>query len=160
MIKNDERVSVLSSYGTRGLLLASGLIAAGITAMILFAPNAFYGSYGIEIGANVSLANELRAPAGLLLLAGLLMLTGVFRQEFAILSLATATAVYLSYGLSRILSMAIDGVPHSGLVTAAVIEIAIGGICLVDLIRYRKTTIAHQIAAEGVWYETTGEDAA
>ena len=152
MTKNDERVSLFSSYGTRGLLLASGLIAAGIAAMILFAPNAFYGGYGIEIGANVSLANELKAPAGVLLLAGLLMLAGVFRSEFAIPSLATATAVYLSYGLSRILSMAIDGVPHSGLVSAAVIEIAIGGICLVDLMRHRKATVARQIAAEGVWY--------
>jgi hypothetical protein len=84
MTNNDKTMSVLSSYGTRGLLLASGLIAAGITAMILFAPNVFYGGYGIEIGANVSLVNELKAPAGLLLLAGLLMLAGVFRQEFAI----------------------------------------------------------------------------
>ncbi len=140
-------MNAIGLYITKGLLLASGLIAAAIAAMILFAPNAFYGSYGIEIGANVSLANELKAPAGLLLLAGLLMLVGVFRSEFAILSLATATAVYLSYGLSRISSMAIDGVPHSALVSAAVIEIAIGGICLVDLIRHRKATIAHQIAA-------------
>lgn len=84
MTKNDERVSLFSSYATRGLLLASGLIAAGIAAMILFAPNAFYGGYGIEIGANVNLANELKAPAGLLLLAGLLMLAGVFRSEFVI----------------------------------------------------------------------------
>ena len=109
-------MNAIGLYITKGLLLASGLIAAAIAAMILFAPNAFYGSYGIEIGANVSLANELKAPAGLLLLAGLLMLVGVFRSEFAILSLATATAVYLSYGLSSISSMAIDGVPHLSLI--------------------------------------------
>lgn len=148
MTKNDERMSVFSSYGTRGLLLASGLIAASIAVMILFVPNVFYGGYGIEIGANVSLANELKASAGLLLLAGPLMLAGVFRSEFVIPSLATATVAYLSYGLSRISSMAIDGVPHSGLVSAAVIEIAIGGICLVDLMRHRKTIVAHQIATE------------
>jgi len=130
MTKNNVRVGLFSSYATRGLLLASGLIAASIAAMILFAPNAFYEGYGIEIGANVSLGNELKAPAALLLLAALIMLAGVFRSEFAIPSLATATAVYLSYGLSRILSIAIDGVPHSGLVSAAVIEIAIGGVCL------------------------------
>lgn len=160
MTKNDERASLLGTYGTRGLLLASGLIAAGIAAMILFAPNTFYAGYGIEIGANVSLANELKAPAGLLLLAGLLMLAGVFRSKFAISSLATATAVYLSYGLSRILSMANDGVPHSGLVSAATIEVAIGAICFVDLMRHRKTTVARQIAGEGAWYSIREEDAA
>jgi hypothetical protein len=160
MRNNDERVSLLSSYGTRGLLLASGLIAASIAAMILFAPSAFYGGYGLEIGANISLTSELKAPAGLLLLAGLLMLAGVFRSEFTIPSLATGTAVYLSYGLSRILSMAIDGVPNSGLVSAAVIEVAIGGFCLMVLILHRRTTVGRRIAAESVSYANTEEDAA
>ncbi len=160
MTRKDERIELFRSYGTRGLLLASGLISSCIAMMILFAPNAFYGSYGIEIAANVGLANELKAPAGLLLLAGLLMLLGVFKLEFAIPSLAIATAVYLSYGLSRVLSMAIDGYPHSGLVSAAVFEIAVGGLCLVDLIRHRKKTAAPEIAAEGVMYATTEEDAA
>ena len=145
MTKYDERMSVYGSYGTRGLLLASGLIAAGIAATILIVPSAIYGNYGIDIGSNTSLANELKAPAGLLFMAGLLMLAGVFRSEFAIPSLATATAVYLSYGLSRILSMAIDGVPHSGLVSAAIIEVAIGAISLADLMRYRKTSVAIQV---------------
>lgn len=134
-------------YITRGLLLACGLIAAGIAMMILFAASAFYAGYGIEIGADVSLANEMKAPAGLLLLAGLLMMAGVFKLKFAIPSLATAAAVYLSYGLSRILSMAIDGAPHSGLVSAAVIEVAIGAICLVELIKHRKRVTTHRIAA-------------
>ena len=84
--ENDERVGLLSSYGTRGLLLAGSLIATAIATMILFAPNAFYAGYGIEI--------------------------------------------------------------------------AIGGICLVDLIRHRKTTGARRFAAEGVWHAITDEDAA
>jgi hypothetical protein len=119
--------------------------AAGIAATILFVPSALYGSYGIDIGSNISLASELKAPAGLLFIAGLLMLAGAFRSEFAIPSLATAAGVYLSYGLARILSMAIDGVPHSGLVSAAVIEVVIGAISLVDLMRYRKTNTAVQV---------------
>ena len=154
MKQNDERTSVFSAYGTRGLLLASGLIAAGIAATILFAPNAFYSAYGIEIGSNVSLANELKAPAGALLLAGLLMLAGVFRSEFTVPSLATATAMYLSYGLSRLLSMAIDGVPHGGLVSAAVLEIAIGAICFVDLARYRKTNVVRRSTAGNIGHAT------
>jgi hypothetical protein len=141
MTRNDKRPSALSAYATRALLLASGVIAAGIAAMIFLAPDAFYGGYGIDIGANVSLANELKAPAGALLLAGFLMMAGAFKSEFTIPALAAATAVYLSYGLSRILSIAIDGVPHSGLVSAAAIEVAIGMVCCVDLVRHRKTAL-------------------
>ena len=160
MTKNEEKVSLFSSYRTRGLLLASGLIAVSIAAMILFAPNVFYEAYGIEVGANVSLVNELKAPAGLLLLAGLLMLLGVFKSRFGIPSLATASAVYLSYGMSRILSMTIDGEPHSGLVSAALIELAIGAICFLDLMQqHRKTTVARQVAAERGWHAVSEEDA-
>lgn len=131
-------MNTIGLYLTRGLLLASGLLATTIATMILLAPGAFYGGYGIDIGADASLASELKAPAGALLLAGVLMTAGTFRSAFIVPSLATAAAVYLSYGLSRILSMAIDGIPHSGLVSAATIELAIGGVCLLDLLRHRK----------------------
>lgn len=159
MIRIDGKVSIRSSYATRALLLASGLIAASIAAMIFIAPHAFYGSYGIDLGADASLANELKAPAGALLLAGILMLAGVVRTEFTIPSLATASAIYLSYGLSRVLSMAIDGLPHSGLVSAAQLELVIGAICFVDLVRHRKTIVAHREAATGNWREITRDDA-
>jgi hypothetical protein len=79
MTTNTKNVNVFSAYLIRVLLLASGLLAAGIAATILFAPDAFYTGYGIDVGSNVNLANELKAPAGLLLIAGLLMLIGVFR---------------------------------------------------------------------------------
>ena len=140
MTTNTEKMNVLSLYVSRGLLLVSGLLAAGIAAMILFAPDAFYSGYGIDVGSNVNLTNEMKAPAGMLLLAGLLMLIGVLRAELAALSLATATVIYLSYGLSRLLSMAIDGVPNSALVLAAVLEVGIGLACLFGLLLHRRAT--------------------
>ena len=160
MTKRDRKASLISAYGTRGLLLVSGLTATVIAGMILLAPTAFYGGYGIEVGANVSLTNELKAPAGLLLLAGLLILVGAFRSEFIITSLTTATVVYLAYGLSRILSMTMDGMPNDGIVGAAAIEIAIGGICLLDLMRHQSTTTARRTADRDRWTVTAREDAA
>ena len=159
MTKNIENMTRLSAYLTKGLLLASGLIAAGIAATILFAPDAFYASYGIETGSDVSLSNELKAPAGTLLLAGLLMLAGVVRTEFTLASLGTASLIYLSYGLSRLLGMAIDGIPHSGLVSAAMLEIAIGVISLLVFARCRKTKSAFgaRIAARDDWNAPTEE---
>ncbi len=158
MTKNIENMTRFSSYATKGLLLTSGLLAAGIAATILFAPDAFYASYGIEVSSNVSLANELKASAGMLFIAGLLMLAGVIRTELTVASLGTATVTFLSYGLSRLLSMAIDGVPHSGLVSAAVLEIAIGVICLIVFMRFRRYGFTARIAGRDTWNAPTVEE--
>lgn len=132
-------MSSTSVFVIRGMLLVSGLLATGVAVAIIVAPHPFYAGYGIDIGMNASLANELKAPAGTLLIAGLLMLVGVARFEFAATSLAIASVVYLSYGLSRLLSFAVDGVPHSALVSAAVLELALGAICLLDFVRVRAS---------------------
>ena len=126
-----------SLFVTRGLLLVSGLLATGIAATILAAPDPFYAGYGIDVSSDVSLANELKAPAGTLLIAGLLMLVGVVKPRYAVTSLAIGSVIYLSYGLSRVLSMAVDGFPHSALVSAAMLELVLGAICLLGLVRLR-----------------------
>ncbi len=127
-----------STYTARLILVVSGLVAVGIAATILFAPGAFYSGYGIDVSGNPTLANELKAPAGALLIGGLLMFAGVIRSKLAVLSLTIASVIYLSYGLSRALSIVLDGIPHSGMVGAAVIEIVIGGICLLTLLHVRR----------------------
>lgn len=133
---------------TRGLLLASGLLAAGVAATTLIAPRAFHAFYGIEIGTEVNLSNELKAPAGVLLVTGLLALAAVFRIGLANLALGTGAGVFLSYGISRLFSMATDGAPDSALVLAAVIELATGAACLIRLGQIRRaatsSTVHHQ----------------
>ena len=138
-----------SLYVTRRLLLASGLLASGIAATILAAPDPFYAGYGIDISSNVSLANELKAPAGTLLAAGLLMLVGVVKREYAETSLAVASVIYLSYGLSRLWSIAIDGIPHSALVSAAMLELALGAVCLLGFVRLRVNARRNRNARGG-----------
>ncbi len=129
-------------YGSRSILALAGLIAVAIAATILFAPGAFYAGYGIELSGNPTLANELKAPSGMLLVTGLIMFAGVARREWVVPSLATATVVYLSYGIARLTSIALDGVPHSGMVSAAVIELVIGVICLATLLSRRRELVA------------------
>lgn len=134
----DKRKVLNGSYKVKLTLLVSGLVAVGIAGTILVAPEVFYAGYGIEIAGDTTLVNELKAPAGALLVAGLLMLAGVFRTELVVVSLTTAAVVYLSYGLSRLLSMAMDGLPDSGLVSAASIELGIGVACVLALLRARE----------------------
>ncbi|MBT8433959.1 MAG: DUF4345 family protein, partial [Gammaproteobacteria bacterium] len=52
------------------ILLVAGAVLILVGALILGSPIDFYASNSIELGANVSLLNELKAPAGLLLAAG------------------------------------------------------------------------------------------
>ena len=122
----------------RLVLFGSGMVAVAIAVAILFAPAAFYAGYGIDVSGDATLANELKAPAGALLVAGLVMFAGVFRRELAVVSLTTAAVIYLSYGLSRVTSIAIDGMPHSGMLSAAGVELVIGAICLLTLLQVRQ----------------------
>lgn len=118
------------------ILLISGLIASGIGAAILFAPGTFYATYDIALGDNFSLLNEIRASGGALLASGLLIMSGAFVDKLAFTAAVVSTLLYLSYGLSRVMSMAIDGMPVEGLVQAAVIEIITGLACIFALVKY------------------------
>lgn len=124
----------------RPALVVSGLVAVGIGGAILTVPEAFYGSYGITLGQGASLMNEIRAPGGALLGAGLLMLLGVFIPRLALASLLVAITIYLGYGIARIASMIVDGLPDNGLVAASGFELAVGILCLVALLRARPIT--------------------
>lgn len=119
------------------ILFISGLIAASIGGAVLAVPAAFYASNGIDIGGNVSLLNEIRASGGVLLAAGILILSGAFVASLTFTAVVVASLLYLSYGLSRILSFTIDGMPSEGLVQAAALEIVIGVVCVYVLARYR-----------------------
>lgn len=120
------------------ILIVSGLIASGVGSVILFSPVAFYATYGIELGGNFSLLNEIRAPGGALLASGILIFSGAFVNRLAFTAVIVSALLYMSYGLSRVLSMAIDGMPAEGLVQAAVLEIVTGLACIFALVIYRE----------------------
>ena len=115
------------------LLLVAGALLILVSSFILAAPAEFYASNNIELGANVSLLNELKAPAGLLLAAGLFMIGAIFVRSQADTALWLAALIYLSYAGSRCASMAFDGVPATGLVQAAALEGIVGLACLAVL---------------------------
>ena len=121
----------------KSILIISGLIASVIGATILLAPVAFYATYGIELGGNPSLLNEIRAPGGALLVSGVLIISGAFVSKLTFTAVVVSTLLYLSYGLSRVISIAIDGMPVEGLVQAAILEIVIGMACVFTLLQYR-----------------------
>lgn len=118
----------------KALLLVAGAVLVFVGTFILASPVDFYASNNIELGANVSLLNEVKAPAGMLLAAGLFMIGAICVRDMADTATSLAALIYLSYSLSRLLSVAIDGVPAAGLVQAAALEATIGLACLAILI--------------------------
>ena len=132
-------------------LAIAGLSASGIGVVIVTVPRSFYAMYGIDLGTDPSLVNELRAPGANLLALGVIILGGIFNARLAPLSAVLAVTVFLAYAFGRIVSMAIDGMPSSGLVEAVVIEIGIGGLCLAAFWRHLFSRQSEQppLAAAG-----------
>lgn len=120
------------------VLFISGLIASSIGGAILFNPVAFYAANGIDLAGNVSLLNEIRASGGMLLAAGILIISGCFVARLRFTAVVVSCLLYLSYGLSRMLSFVIDGIPSEGLVQAAALEIVIGVVCVWVFTRHRE----------------------
>jgi len=117
----------------KALLLVAGSLLVLVGTFIMASPADFYASNSIELGTNPSLINELKAPAGLLFVAGMFMFVAIFVRSMADTALWLATLIYLSYAGSRLVSMAFDGLPATGLVQAAVLEGSVGLACLVML---------------------------
>jgi hypothetical protein len=127
-----------NSKALKVILFVAGLIAISIGGMVLVQPAAFYATNGIGLAGNVSLLNEIRASGGALLAAGILILSGAFVASLTFTAVVVASLLYLSYGLSRILSFTIDGMPSESLVQAAALEVVIGVLCVYVFVRYRE----------------------
>ena len=110
---------------TRIALGSSGAILGYIGGSLLVNAEMFMAANGVEIGSDPSLMSELKAPAGLLLFVGAIMGAGSLRLRGANLGLVSGAVVYGSYGLSRLVSLLMDGAPSQSLIIAAVIELVI-----------------------------------
>jgi hypothetical protein len=122
----------------RTILLISGLIATGIGGAIVFTPVAFFSTNGIDLAGNISLLSEIRAPGGTLFASGILIMLGAFVAKLTFTTIVISIIIYFSYGLSRILSMVIDGLPAEGLVMATFVEIIIGLVSIFAILKYRE----------------------
>ncbi|KYF79475.1 hypothetical protein BE11_07510 [Sorangium cellulosum] len=120
------------------MLFIAGLVLIGIGGATLLAPVAFHATSGIELGDSRSLLSETRAAGGSLLGAGALITLGAFASRLTFTATVVAAVTYLSYGLSRLLSMAVDGMPAQELVLATVVELALGLSCGASLVWRRE----------------------
>lgn len=110
-------------------LFIAGLLLLVIGGSILLVPQAFHlASNGIVLDNDPNLLSEIRAPGGLLVGSAVCILIGAFRLNLKSLAVVLTVLVYGSFGLARLLGLAFDGMPSTGLVGATVIELIVAAI--------------------------------
>lgn len=110
---------------TRLSLAGAGALAGAIGGALMFAPKTFLSMSQIIVERDPSLMSEVTAPSGVLLVSGALMILGAIKLRFAGLALFTGAIVSGSYGVARVVSMALHGLPSDTLIGATVLEFAI-----------------------------------
>ena len=118
------------------ILFISGLVAISIGGAILIMPESFYAASGISLNGNVSLLNEIRASGGMIFVVGVIIMAGVYVAKLTYAATIISILLYLTYGLSRLMSMAIDGIPAEALIQAVILEIIIGLLCVFAFMKY------------------------
>ena len=129
------------------ILAVAGLVAVGVGGAILIAPGAFHAGNGIEYAGNSSLLSETRAAGGALAATGVVVTLGAFVRRLTFTASLVGAVVYLAYGLARLLSVALDGLPADSLVVAAGVELALGLACGFTLVRHvgRRNARPHTV---------------
>jgi hypothetical protein len=138
IVINSNYSRMAKSKLVKALLIVAGLSGIAVGGALLVAPVAFEASAGIRLEENVNMLSEVRAPGGALLAGGVLILLGAFIASLTYTSVLLASLFFLSYGLSRILSIVVDGIPTTSLVMATIAEIIIGILSISILINFRK----------------------
>ncbi|MFT6460866.1 MAG: hypothetical protein ACJAU5_000167 [Maricaulis maris] len=128
-----KEILMTANLMTRIVLALAGLVALLIGATLLLDPQSLYAGSGLVLDGGASQLSEIRAPAGLLVLSGLAVLAGSIWLKWATAALQLTVLVFLGYGVGRVASLALDGMPSDSLVMAMLIEWGIGVLALVLL---------------------------
>ncbi|MGJ3231326.1 MAG: DUF4345 domain-containing protein [Oceanicaulis sp.] len=110
---------------TRATLALSGALLVSIGGALLVSPPAFLEMSHVFIEPHPGLLSELTAPSGVLIVTGALMMLGAVKLRFARPALSAGAVVYASYGLGRLISMGLHGLPPDSLILATGIELAV-----------------------------------
>lgn len=108
---------------TRATLFGSGALLGLIGGALMASPKAFLELSHVYVERDPGLMSELTAPSGLLALAGAFLMLGAMKQRVANPALIVGAIVYGSYGIGRLVSIGLHGLPPGSLITATVIEL-------------------------------------
>jgi hypothetical protein len=118
---------------TRSVLSRSAVGAAGglllLVGVPIFAdPVAYEAAMEVAVPADPTLLSDFRAMAGSLIAFAALLLGAAANPRLLPTAATAGALLFGSYGLSRLVSMAVDGMPSETLIGAAVLELLVGSL--------------------------------
>lgn len=114
---------------TTAVLGVGGVVALAIGLGGSLTPAGFAAGVGIDHAGDAAALSETRGAGAGVLAIGVLLLLGARRRDLAPAAALLGALAYGGYGLARLLGMALDGFPGTGLVAAAVVELVLGAVC-------------------------------
>ncbi len=121
----------MSRLVRRAVLSGSGSLLGLIGGALMFTPKEFLEMSHVIVERDPGLMSELVAPSGVLIITSAFMMLGAIKPRFANTGLSMGAIVYGSYGIGRLISMALHGLPSGSLVAAMVIELAVAAVLIV-----------------------------
>jgi hypothetical protein len=127
-----------NSKALKAILFFLGLFLIVFGAGRVFLPSEFYALNGLTLGDDVSMLNEARGAGGVMLGSGILIMMGVFLEKMRFTSTVIAILAFLSYGIARLIGIAIDGLPNEKIIQGIIAEFIFGITALVAFLKYQK----------------------
>ena len=118
------------------IVLALPLVIFG--AWRLFDPIGFAGFGGFVLPDDAGLLSEVRAAGGAVAVSGVIVLLGAFRPQRSFVSIVLAAVIFVSFGVARLLGIALDGAPPSRIIQGMVTELVFGALALFVYFKYGR----------------------
>lgn len=83
------------------------------------------------------LVNEIRGVGAVMLLGGIVILSGVIMPNLKLTSFVVAIVIFFGVVAGRLISFGLDGKPNLDVIRATVVEVVLGGLnifCLVSIL--------------------------
>jgi hypothetical protein len=120
------------------ILFVLGMVLIAIGSWRLIMPVEFFASNGMELGNDVNILNEARAAGGMVLASGIIVMLGAFLPALTFTSTVVSILIFLSFGVARLIGIAIDGMPGEKIIQGIIIEFVFGLVGVFAFIKFRK----------------------
>lgn len=96
----------------------------------MLAPEIFLATSEVIVEHDASLMSEVTAPSGFLVIIGAFIILSAIKVHLVNSGLLCGALIYGSYGISRLISMDLHGIPSETLIVVTYFELAVAALLL------------------------------
>lgn len=130
----------MASIQTKIALSLSALTLGTVGSLVVFAPVSLFELNNIALDPSAAMMSEIRAPGVLILFGFALAMAGLKNDRLLRPALTLSAVLLLSYGVGRLISLPMDGIPPVSLLAALAIELVLGAWCALLVVNARAPT--------------------